>query len=215
MSFSPPIDTRGNRLYSLEHFKVQDKYIDDLLGIVISGGMVEDRIRKMADDLSTHVREELGTDEDEAILAICVIAGAMHIFDQLTRKIDHKVEEDVMGARSYIGTESSGEVEIYAFKPSKVRGRRVLLVEDIVDTGHTLSKVQKIIWENEPKSLTTVCLVDKPSRRKPGLEVQVDCTGFVIDDNFIVGVGLDYNGQYRDLYHIAVLKPEVYGRKDL
>ena len=111
-----------------------------------------------------------------------------------------------MAVSSYAkGTTSSGEVKMVKDLDSALDGRNVVIVEDIVDTGLTITYLQKILGERHPKSLRTACLLSKPSRRK--VDVTVDYIGFTIEDKFVVGYGLDFDEQYRNLPHIAILEP--------
>jgi len=116
------------------------------------------------------------------------------------------VSLDFMAVSSYAkGTTSSGEVKMVKDLDTALDGRNVIIVEDIVDTGLTLSYLQKILTERHPKSLRTACLLSKPSRRQ--VNVPVDYIGFTIEDRFVVGYGLDYAEQYRNLPYIGVLEP--------
>jgi len=109
-----------------------------------------------------------------------------------------------MAVSSYAkGTTSSGEVRLLKDLDSTLEGRNVVIVEDIVDTGLTLTYLQDILRARNPKALRTACLLSKPSRRQ--VEVKIEYVGFTIEDRFVVGYGLDYAEQYRNLPHIAVL----------
>jgi hypoxanthine phosphoribosyltransferase len=106
------------------------------------------------------------------------------------------------------GVRSSGVVQIVMDLKQSIEGRHVLLVEDIVDSGNTLSYLQRIMYERHPASMRTMTLLDKPERRE--VDVPVDWVGFKIPDEFVVGYGLDYDQRYRNLPYIGVLKPSVY-----
>jgi hypoxanthine phosphoribosyltransferase len=115
-----------------------------------------------------------------------------------------RVTMDFMAVSSYgKGTKSSGQVRVLKDLDSSLEGRNLILVEDIVDTGLTLSYLQDILRARAPKTVRTACLLSKPSRRQ--VDVQVDYIGFTIDDHFVVGYGLDYAEKYRNLPYIAVL----------
>lgn len=136
---------------------------------------------------------------------VCVLKGAFLFLGDLIRNLDGHVTIDFMACSSYgAGTSSSGEVRLSKDLDSGLEGRDVIIVEDIVDTGLTLHYLQDILTARGPKSLRTACLLSKPSRRK--IEVTVDYIGFTIEDRFVVGYGLDYAEQYRNLPFIGVLE---------
>ena len=138
--------------------------------------------------------------------SIAVLKGAFIFLSDLARHMPGHVSLDFMAVSSYAkGTTSSGEVKMVKDLDTALDGRNVIIVEDIVDTGLTLSYLQKILTERHPKSLRTACLLSKPSRRQ--VNVPVDYIGFTIEDRFVVGYGLDYAEQYRNLPYIGVLEP--------
>jgi len=135
---------------------------------------------------------------------IAVLKGAFVFLADLVRQMDGNVSLDFIAVSSYAqGTTSSGEVRLLKDLDTALDGRHVVIVEDIVDTGVTLTYLRDILRARNPKSLRTACLLSKPSRRL--IDVQVDYVGFTIDDRFVVGYGLDYADRYRHLPHIAVL----------
>ena len=135
---------------------------------------------------------------------VCVLKGAFLFLGDLIRSMGGQVSIDFMACSSYgAGTSSSGEVRLAKDLDTRIEGRDVILVEDIVDTGLTLHYLQEILLARGPKSLRTACLLSKPSRRK--IDVKVDYIGFTIEDKFVVGYGLDYAEQYRNLPHIGVI----------
>ena len=135
---------------------------------------------------------------------ICVLKGAFLFLGDLIRNMPGHVTIDFMACSSYgTGTSSSGEVRLSKDLDVGIEGRNVIIVEDIVDTGLTLHYLQEILLARGPRSLRTACLLSKPSRRK--IEVKVDYIGFTIEDKFVVGYGLDYSEQYRNLPYIGVL----------
>jgi hypoxanthine phosphoribosyltransferase len=122
----------------------------------------------------------------------------------LVRAMSARVTLDFIAVSSYgKDTRSSGEVRLLKDLDSGLEGRHVIIVEDIVDTGLTLTYLQDILRARAPRSLRTVCLLSKPSRRL--VDVTVEYTGFTIEDRFVVGYGLDYSEKYRNLPYIAVL----------
>jgi hypoxanthine phosphoribosyltransferase len=142
---------------------------------------------------------------DEDLHFICVLKGAVLFLADLIRAMEGRVSIDFMALSSYgSGTTSSGEVRLIKDLDYGLEGRNVVIVEDIVDTGLTLHYLQEILRARNPKTLRTACLLSKPSRRK--IDVQVDYIGFTIEDRFVVGYGLDYSEQYRNLPYIGVLQ---------
>ena len=166
--------------------------------ILLSEAQIQKRVQEMA--------LEIRRDFPDDLHVIAVLKGAFIFLSDLARAMSGHVSLDFMAVSSYAkGTTSSGEVKMVKDLETPLDGRNVVIVEDIVDTGLTLSYLQKILSERHPKSLRTACLLSKPSRRK--VDVTVEYIGFTIEDRFVVGYGLDYAEQYRNLPHIAVLEP--------
>ena len=133
-----------------------------------------------------------------------MLKGAFMFLGDLIRAMDRPVSIDFMAVSSYgKNTTSSGEVRLLKDLDTGLEGRNVIIVEDIVDTGLTLAYLQEILHARGPKSLRTACLLSKPSRRV--VDVKVDYVGFTIEDRFVVGYGLDYNEQYRQLPYLGAL----------
>jgi len=142
-------------------------------------------------------------------LVICVLKGAVVFMADLIRHMDIPCEMDFMAVSSYgTGTESSGMVKILKDLDTSVQNRHVLVVEDIMDSGLTLSRLVELLRHREAASVKVVTLLNKPERRK--VDISPDYSGFDIPDEFVVGFGLDFAEQYRNLPYIGVLKPEVY-----
>jgi hypoxanthine phosphoribosyltransferase len=143
----------------------------------------------------------------EAIHLVGVLKGGFMFMADLVRAMSPRVTLDFIAVSSYAkSTKSSGEVRMLKDLDSGLEGRHVIIVEDIVDTGLTLTYLRDILRARAPKSLRTACLLSKPSRRK--VDVTVDYIGFTIEDRFVVGYGLDYAEKYRNLSHIAALDEE-------
>jgi hypoxanthine phosphoribosyltransferase len=150
--------------------------------------------------LAREIQDDAG---GEDLHLICVLKGAVLFLADLIRHMNTQVTIDFMALSSYTGgTTSSGEVRLIKDLDYGLQGRRVVIVEDIVDTGLTLHYLQEILRARGPKSLRTACLLSKPSRRK--IDVTVEYIGFTIKDHFVVGYGLDFREQYRNLPYIGI-----------
>jgi hypoxanthine phosphoribosyltransferase len=135
---------------------------------------------------------------------VCVLKGAFMFLADLMRAIDGPVTCDFMAVSSYgAGKSSSGEVKLLKDLDHALQGRDVVIIEDIVDTGLTLSYLKEVLQAREPRSLRTACLLNKPSRRT--VSVPVEYVGFDIEDRFVVGYGLDFDQRYRNLPFIGVV----------
>jgi hypoxanthine phosphoribosyltransferase len=162
----------------------------------------EEQIQKRVAEMAAEIRRDFPDD----VHLIAVLKGAFIFLSDLVRHMTGKVSLDFMAVSSYAkGTTTSGEVRMMKDLDFGLDGRNVIIVEDIVDSGLTLNYLQEILRARNPKSLRTACLLSKPSRRQ--VVVPVEYIGFSIDDHFVVGYGLDYAEQYRNLDHIAVLQP--------
>ena len=168
------------------------------IDVLISEEDVRARIRQMADTLSEKYK---GKD----VLLVGILNGSAFFLTALAQAMAVPVEVDFMAASSYgSGTESSGNVVITREMSRPVKGRNVIIVEDIIDTGRTLKVIADMIRDMEPASLDVVALLDKPDRRMTDFEG--DLVGFKIPDVFVVGWGLDYNYKYRDLPFVGIYR---------
>ncbi len=162
-----------------------------------------------SDDIQLRVREmaaDIRRDHPDGVHLVAVLKGAFVFLSDLARAMPGRCSIDFMAVSSYGKLpSSSGQVQLLKDLDSGLEGRHVVLVEDIVDTGLTLAYLQDILRTRSPRSLRTACLLNKPSRRQ--VDVTLDYVGFTIEDAFVVGYGLDYDEQYRNLPHIAVLEP--------
>jgi hypoxanthine phosphoribosyltransferase len=171
------------------------------LDILLSTEQIQSRVAEMGAQI------EHDYPAGEGIHLVGVLKGGFMFMADLVRAMSPRVTLDFIAVSSYAkSTKSSGEVRMLKDLDSGLEGRHVIIVEDIVDTGLTLTYLQDILRARAPKSLKTACLLSKPSRRK--VDVTVDYVGFTIEDRFVVGYGLDYGEQYRNLSHIAVLNGE-------
>ena len=176
--------------------------IDDVARILIDAEAIQERVK----ELGRYIDEQYAGKD---LLLISVLKGSVIFMADLLRAISIPHEIDFMATSSYgASTESSGVVRIIKDLNQPIEGRHVLIVEDIIDSGHTLSYLTRILEARNPASLRIVTLLDKPERRE--VELDVDWVGFSIPNEFVIGYGLDYNELYRNLPFIGVLKPEVY-----
>ena len=161
----------------------------------------QDQIQKRVAELARDIRRDFPDD----LHLVAVLKGAFVFLSDLVRHMSGPVTLDFMAVSSYAkGTTSSGEVRLLKDLDTTLDGKNVIIVEDIVDTGLTLTYLQDILRARNPRTLRTACLLSKPSRRQ--VDVKVEYVGFSIEDRFVVGYGLDYAEQYRTLPHIAVLQ---------
>lgn len=166
-------------------------------GVLIS----EEQIRQRVAELATQIR----ADFPENVHIIAVLKGAFIFMSDLVRHIEGSVSLDFMAVSSYAkGTTTSGEVRLLKDLDYALDGKDVLIVEDIVDSGLTLAYLQDVLRARNPRVLRTACLLSKPSRRQ--VNVKVEYVGFTIDDHFVVGYGLDYAEQYRNLPYIGLIE---------
>jgi hypoxanthine phosphoribosyltransferase len=166
------------------------------MDVLIAAADIHDRVQAMA--------QEIQRDHPDGVHLVCVLKGAFVFLSDLARALPSTVTLDFMAVSSYgLSTKSSGQVQVLKDLGSSVEGRDVVIVEDIVDTGLTLTYLQDILRARSPRHLRTACLLSKPSRRK--VDVKVEYIGFTIEDKFVVGYGLDYAEQYRNLPYIAVI----------
>ena len=150
---------------------------------------------------------------DTPPLAICILKGSVFFYCDVVRNMNTPVQLDFMTVSSYGNeTSSSGVPKIVTDLSASVQGRDVILLEDIVDSGHTLFSMRDLLVGRGAKSFTVVTLFDKPSRRKVNIAADYSC--YEIGDEFIVGYGLDYAQQYRNLPYIGVLKREIYEKQN-
>lgn len=174
----------------------------DIEKILLSEKEIEVKVQELGKMLAAEYR-------DKNPLVICVLKGAVVFMADLIRHMDIPCEMDFMAVSSYgSGTESSGMVKILKDLDTSVQNRHVLVVEDIMDSGLTLSRLVELLRHREAASVKVVTLLNKPERRK--VDISPDYSGYDIPDEFVVGYGLDYSEHYRNLPYIGVLKPEVY-----
>jgi hypoxanthine phosphoribosyltransferase len=170
--------------------------------VMISEQEIKDRIKSMAQELDKVY-------EGKKPIVICILKGSSIFFADLIRQMQTTMAVDFMSVSSYgSGTVSSGELKIRTDLSMDIAGRDVLIVEDIIDSGNTLYRLKNLLGERNPASLNIVTLLDKPARREA--PIKPDYTCFVIEDEFVIGYGLDYDEEYRNLPYVGVLKRSVY-----
>ncbi|WP_071393054.1 hypoxanthine phosphoribosyltransferase [Bacillus tuaregi] len=175
---------------------------NDIESVLISEEELQNKIK----ELGAQITEDY---QDKFPLAIGVLKGAVLFMGDLLKRIDNHLEMDFMDVSSYGNAMvSTGEVKILKDLDTSVEGRDVLIIEDIIDSGLTLSYLVELFHYRKAKSVKIVTLLDKPTGRKA--DIKADYVGFIVPDAFVVGYGLDYAEKYRNLPYIGVLKPHVY-----
>ena len=175
--------------------------LNDIERVLISEEELQAKVREMGRKISEDFR---GKDP----LFVGVLKGCFIFMSDLLRYVDIKCTMDFMAVSSYQGTSSTGAVKINKDLSQDIEGRHIIIVEDILDSGVTLSYLKKYLEVRKPASISIATLLDKPARRKA--DVYADYYCFEVPDAFVVGYGLDYNEVYRNLPYIGVLKPEMY-----
>jgi len=186
---------------------IHDLY-QDIDHVLISEEQIQARIAELVAEI------EADYEDKEDLLLICVLKGGYIFLGDLSRTLKRPHSLDFMGVSSYgSGTQSSGAVQIIMDLKQPIHGRHVLIVEDIIDSGRTLSYMRQNLLARQPASVKICSLLNKPSRRE--VDVPVEYVGFDIPDEFVVGYGLDFDELYRNLPFIAVLKPEIFAHLNL
>ncbi len=177
---------------------------NDIEGILLSEAQIQARVKELGARLAEEYR-------DKNPVMICILKGSTMFFADLLRAMPIPLTMDFMAVSSYgRTTKSSGEVEIRKDLAGSIEHRHAIIVEDIIDSGYTLTYLSRMLSARGAKSIRICTLLDKPARRAPGITLKADYSGFEIPDAFVVGYGLDYAEMYRNLPYIGILKPEVY-----
>ena len=177
-------------------------YNSDIEKILVSNA----EIAKRADEIAAQINADF---KGKPILVVGILRGASIFLADIFKRLEGDVELDFMSLSSYgNGTNSSGEVKMIKDLSEPVDGKNILIIEDIIDTGITLSYLIKVLEARNPESIKLCALLDKPSRRK--VELKGDYIGFEIPDEYVVGYGLDYAEKYRNLPDVCVLSKKVY-----
>ncbi|MBQ7001023.1 MAG: hypoxanthine phosphoribosyltransferase [Oscillospiraceae bacterium] len=169
--------------------------------------LTEEQIQSKIAELGKILTEEYA---DKNPVIVGVLKGVVVFYADMIRQIKTPCQLDFMWISSYAGANSSGKMLVRQDVTADIKGRHVLILEDIFDTGNSLSFTVEHLLSKEPASLKICTFLDKPERRKPGVTLQADYVGYTIPNAFVVGYGLDYNEKYRNLPYIGILKPEVY-----
>ncbi len=175
---------------------------DDIQEILVSEAELKEKVTQLGEQIS---RDYAGKN----LLLVSILKGSVVFMADLMRAITIPASIDFMVVSSYgAGTNTSGLVKIVKDLDQNLAGKDVLIVEDILDTGVTLSKLKPMLELRNPNSIRICTILDKPSRRKA--DITADYQGFAVPDEFVVGYGLDYDEKYRNLPFVGVLKPQVY-----
>lgn len=176
---------------------------NDILKVIVSEDELQEKIKELGKQITNDYK-------GKNLLLVSVLKGSVVFMADLMRAIDLKCRIDFMSVSSYgSGVKTSGTVKIIKDLDIDIRGYDLLIVEDILDSGMTLSYIKKILMDREPRSIRICTLLDKPERRQVE-DIKADYKGFIIPDEFVVGYGLDYDEMYRNISYIGALKPEVY-----
>lgn len=169
----------------------------------------EEKIKEKVKELGERIREDY---KDKNLLLLGILKGCVPFMADIMRSIDLDLEYDFMDVSSYQGTRSMGEVRILKDISTNIVDKDILIVEDIIDTGVTLSYLTKLLRSRGAKSVEIVTMLSKPSRRKVDLAVKYN--GYEIDDHFVIGYGMDYNERFRGLPYIGILDESVYSNSE-
>ena len=175
----------------------------DIKEVLLSEEQIQAKVKELAKTLS---EEYAGKNP----VFVGVLKGVVMFFADVVRNVDIPCQIDFMWISSYGSGTTSGKMDVKRDVSTDLKGRHVVILEDIFDTGNSLDFTCKHLLAKEPASLKICTLLDKPERRNPNVTLKADYTGFVIPNAFVVGYGLDYDEYYRNLPYVGILKPEVY-----
>ena len=177
--------------------------LQDIRYVLLTEDQIQTRVKELAAQLSV---EYAGKNP----IFVGVLKGVVIFYADFIKNFTEHCQMDFMWISSYAGTDSTGKMKVLQGLSQNVEGRHVVILEDIFDTGNSLQYTYEYLLSKNPASLKICTLLDKPDRRKAGITVKADYTGFVIPNEFVVGYGLDFNEHYRNLPFVGVLKPELY-----
>lgn len=171
-------------------------------GVNITVHLTEEQISKRVAEIGAEITERF---KGESVFLVCILKGSIFFTTELAKRIDLPVEIDFMTVSSYgSATVSSGVINVKQDLTIPIEDKNVIIVEDIIDSGNTLSRLMQLFKSRNPKTLTLCTLLDKPDRRQ--VDVKVDYTGFVIPDKFVVGYGLDWDQKFRNLPYVGFVE---------
>lgn len=176
---------------------------NDILKVLITSEQIQARIRELGEEL----KRDYG---DKNPIFIGVLKGVVVFYADMIRAFDAPCQLEFMRISSYKGTQSTGNMVVRQDVAEDLNGRDVVILEDILDTGRSLRFTVDYLRFKGAASVKVCTLLDKPEGRLPGINMEADYVGFTVPNEFVVGYGLDYNEQYRNLPYVGVLKPEVY-----
>ena len=192
-------------LFSVQNvwgLRLRAAHVNHGLRVLLSEDEIREKVRELGGKITADYK-------NSNLMLVTVLKGAVVFLADLMRQIDVPAEIDFMVVSSYgSGVKSSGVVKIVKDLDVPLAGKDILIVEDILDSGLTLSYIKELLESRGPRSIRIATLLDKPSRRK--VDLQADYIGFSVPDEFVIGYGLDYDEKYRNLPYIGILKPEVY-----
>lgn len=200
---SSPIDLRDRDPYDVGQFEVPDGYREDLSGVLVSAGEIRSRVARLAEEVTESYR-------DREFYPVCVLKGAMRFHVDLLREVDLQgYGEGVVRASRYHEGPGSDTPAVNFPQPDAIAGKDVLVVEDILDEGHTLAALFEHVESLDARSVEAAVLFEKGKDRGPAVDPAF--AGFRIPDEFVVGYGLDYGERYRDFRHLGVVDPDDVG----
>ncbi len=177
----------------------------DIQEVLLSEAQIKTRIQELGQEL-------LRDYGDKSPVFVGVLKGVVVFYADMIRAFDAHCQLDFMWISSYDGAQSTGNVVVKKDVSVDLKGRHVIILEDILDTGRSLEFVRNHLLSKEPASVRICTLLDKPQGRLPGVELTADYVGFRIPNAFVVGYGLDYDEKYRNLPYVGILKPETYAK---
>ena len=177
--------------------------INDMKEILITEEQIQAKVKELAAQIS---KDYAGKDP----VFVGVLKGVVIFFADMVRNVDIPCEIDFMSISSYSGTTTTGRTEVRKDVSVDIKGRHVIILEDIFDTGTSLTFTVNHLLNKQPASLKVCTFLDKPDRRRPGITLKPDYVGYTIPNEFVVGYGLDFNEHYRNLPYVGILKPEMY-----
>lgn len=164
---------------------------------LIDEKLIQARVKEIAREIENKYK-------DEDIILVCILKGSVMFFTELAKNIRNNVQLEFIEVSSYSGTESTGKIILKKDMGQDIEGKNVIIVEDIVDTGRTLKYLKELLEKRKPKKLETATLLNKQARRF--VDVDVEYIGFEIEDKFVLGYGLDYDQNYRNLPYVGYIE---------